>query len=109
METDMPTVTARPECMIQTPEMDRIAAAVNKARKNPYHAEIFRALLRRKRLDIDPRHIEGWMRCEHGTLDALTKAQFSREVTLAIQCIDAKELDAEGNDVNEVLARSYGL
>lgn len=48
--------------------------------------------------------IEAWMRLEHGTLDALSPAQFRREVKVAIACIDATT-PAE----NAALARSFGL
>ena len=52
----------------------------------------------------DPRHIEAWMRVEHGTLDHLDRARFRSEVALAQACI-AEAGDAE----SEALARSYGL
>ena len=52
----------------------------------------------------DPRHVEGYMRLEHGTLDQLTPEQFRAEVALAVACI------AEGGiDAAEKLAQSYGL
>ena len=37
----------------------------------------------------DPAHIEAWMRVEHGTLDALSPAQFRAEVLVAIDCVCA--------------------
>lgn len=51
----------------------------------------------------DPRHIEAYMRLEHGTLDALSRRQFDQEVEVCRQCVDA--------DINgaESLALSYGL
>jgi len=52
----------------------------------------------------DPRHVEGWMRLEHGCLDGLSPTQFTAEVKIALQCIDA----APAAD-NESLAQSYGL
>lgn len=52
----------------------------------------------------DPRHIEAWMRCEHGTLDRLSKIAFKTEVVVAMQCIDAA-----GKAQSEQLAQSFGL
>lgn len=52
----------------------------------------------------EPRVVEAWMRLEHGTLDALSKAAFRREVATAIACADAST-PAE----NQSLATSYGL
>ena len=52
----------------------------------------------------DPRHIEGWMRLEHGCLDGLSAGQFQSEVEIALQCIAA----ASAHE-NESLAESFGL
>lgn len=52
----------------------------------------------------DPRHIEGWMRLEHGTLDGLSAAQLASEVKIALECIEAGPLAD-----SESLASSYGL
>lgn len=52
----------------------------------------------------DPRHIESYMRLEHSTLDSLSRRQFSQEVAIGIQCIDA-----DGIDNAESLAKSYGF
>ena len=52
----------------------------------------------------DPRHVEGWMRLEHGCLDGLSPSQFVAEVGVALQCIAA----ASTAD-SESLAQSYGL
>lgn len=52
----------------------------------------------------NPRHIEAWMRLEHGTLDGLSRAQFRREVKIAESCIDAA-----GDDKSEELAQGLGL
>jgi hypothetical protein len=52
----------------------------------------------------DPRHVEAYMRLEHGTLDRLSPQQFRAEVALAVACI------AEGGtEAAEKLAKSYGL
>lgn len=54
--------------------------------------------------EADPRHVEAYLRCEHGTLDRLTPARFAAEVALALDCV------AYGGAVGaEALARSYGL
>jgi truncated hemoglobin YjbI len=53
---------------------------------------------------INPAHIEAWMRVEHGTLDALSPAQFRDEVLVAVACARAST-SAE----NDALAASYGL
>lgn len=52
----------------------------------------------------DPRHIEAWMRLEHGTLDHLDAARFESEVCTANACVTEA-----GKDESEALALSYGL
>lgn len=52
----------------------------------------------------DPRHVEAWMRLEHGCLDGLSRQQFTDEVTIALQCVAAGPLTD-----SEALATSYGL
>ena len=52
----------------------------------------------------DPRHVEGWMRLEHPTLDGLSRSQFDAEVRIALECIAAGPLSD-----SESLATSYGL
>ncbi|MBK8285765.1 MAG: hypothetical protein IPK97_13360 [Ahniella sp.] len=52
----------------------------------------------------DPRHVEAWMRLEHGCLDGLSRQQFTEEVTIALQCVAA----APAAD-SEALAASFGL
>ena len=52
----------------------------------------------------DPRHIEGWMRLEHSTLDGLSMKQFQAEVRIGIECI--KEAGLEKSERN---AKSFGL
>ena len=37
----------------------------------------------------DPAIVEAWMRVEHGTLDALSRDQFRREVSLSLDCAAA--------------------
>jgi len=52
----------------------------------------------------DPRHVEGWMRLEHGCLDGLSADQFRAEVKIALECIEAGPLAD-----SESLAQSMGL
>lgn len=52
----------------------------------------------------DPRHVEAWMRLEHGTLDHLDAARFESEVCAANACITEA-----GAEESEALAASYGL
>ena len=40
----------------------------------------------------DPRHVEGWMRIEHGCLDGLSRSQFDAEVRIALEFIAAAPL-----------------
>lgn len=54
--------------------------------------------------DVDPAHVEAWMRLEYGTLDALSPARFAAEVSTALECIEHAGLD----ECDE-LAHSYGL
>lgn len=51
----------------------------------------------------DPRHIEAFMRIEHGTLDHLTPARFAADVRIACACVDDG-----GPDFAESIAQSYG-
>ena len=53
---------------------------------------------------VNPRHVEAWMRCEHPTLDALSRPQFAAEVAAGVAC--AQEAPA---DLSERLAHSYGV
>lgn len=54
--------------------------------------------------EIDPRHVEGYMRLEHSTLDGLSVYQFRKEVFISIACI--KE---GGVDMAESNAKSFGF
>jgi len=54
--------------------------------------------------DIDPRHVEAWMRVEHPTLDALTQKQFDEAMYAAL----AAAMDA-GPEQREALAATFGL
>ena len=54
--------------------------------------------------DIDPRHIEGFMRLEYATLSHLSKRVFNREVKIAVACIREG-----GKEAAERNAQSFGL
>lgn len=69
-----------------------------------YQEEISKILKKINHAEIDPRHVEGYMRLEHSTLDGLTVYQFRKEVFISIACIKEGGLDmAESN------AKSFGL
>lgn len=53
---------------------------------------------------VDPRHVEAWMREEHPTLDHLSPAAFQREVAVAVELIAIV-----GTQQSESLAQSRGL
>lgn len=55
-------------------------------------------------VDVDPRHVEGFMRLQYSYLDHLDRATFKREILLTQEIIRT-----EGIDVAESCARSYGL
>lgn len=55
----------------------------------------------------DPRHIEAFMRCEHSTLDGLSREQFVAEVRFCARCVD--EMNKCIVDGAEELAQSFGL
>lgn len=56
------------------------------------------------RLDIDPRHVEAFMRLEHSTLDGLSALQFNEEVAIAVECVRTV-----GKESAEETARSFDL
>jgi len=69
-----------------------------------YQQMIRETLARLGRIGTDPRHVEGWMRLEFGTLDHLGGAAWNRAVSEAVDCVDAAE-----PGINDRLAASYGL
>lgn len=69
-----------------------------------YQNAVREELARQGRIGLDPRHIEAYMRLEHPTLDGLSRAQFSDEVSIGIACVDA-----DGEDNAERCAQSFGL
>jgi hypothetical protein len=54
--------------------------------------------------DVDPRHVEAWMRIERPTLDGLSRQKFIDEMYAAL----AAALEA-GPEESERLAASFGL
>ncbi|MGH9887099.1 MAG: hypothetical protein ACREBE_16355 [bacterium] len=71
-------------------------------RESPYAACI--RVAPAMRLDIDPRHVEAYMRLEHSTLNGLPIWQFNDEVKVAVECVLVGGVaDAEA------LAQSFGL
>jgi hypothetical protein len=54
--------------------------------------------------DVDPRHVEAWMRLEHPTLDGLSEGEFVRAMHAALAAV----IDA-GPEESERLALSFGL
>jgi hypothetical protein len=72
-------------------------------RRSLYH-DVIEAALKSLGATADPRHIEGHLRLQYGTLDHLDRATFRRETKVALGCI------AEGGvEAAEELAKSYGL
>jgi hypothetical protein len=55
------------------------------------------------RPDVDPAHVEAFMRCEYRTLDHLSRAKFVKETKAAIPPIDSDK------KLFEELAVSYGI
>lgn len=64
----------------------------------------YQRLIARRTNDVDPRHVEAWMRLEHPTLDGLSRAAFEREIDIAMAAIAAA-----GPIESEALAASFGL
>lgn len=69
-----------------------------------YNQTIREEIARQGHIGVDPRHVEGYMRIEHHTLDGLSERQFKEEVSIGIQCVDAG-----GQEAAEANAKSYGL
>ena len=65
---------------------------------------IYAARIRAMAPGCDPRHIEGYMRLQHSTLDHLDPAAFAYEVEIAAACVEA-----EGAAIAECNASSFGL
>lgn len=63
-----------------------------------YQATIFQVVP-----DLDPRHVEAYMRLQYGTLDHLDRATFDREARTCAEAVRLAPSEAEE------LAKSYGL
>ena len=64
----------------------------------------YQRLVADRTCDVDPRHVEAWMRLEHPTLDGLSRAEFACGIDEALACIRAS-----GPTESEALAASFGL
>jgi len=71
---------------------------------SPYYGKIEASLKKFGRPELDPRHIEAYMRLAHDALSGLTPHQWEEEVMIGIGCIDL-----EGIMTAERLADSYGI
>ncbi len=68
-----------------------------------YKKLIEEILKQQGRTDVQPRLVLAQLRSEHGTLDALSRAEFSRSIKVAVRLIDRYPTDAEA------LASTYSL
>ena len=64
----------------------------------------YQRLIAERTGDVDPRHVEAWMRLEHPTLDGLSGRVFDDAVDEALACARAT-----GAAESEALAASFGL
>ena len=69
-----------------------------------YQEQIREIIAKMGRIGVDPRHVEGYMRIEHSTLDGLSARQFQNEVKIGSACCDA---DTHENAENNAV--SFGL
>ena len=78
-------------------------ATTNGATLMPQPSEYQRLIAQHTR-EVDPRHIEAWMRVEHPTLDGLSREELLGAMYHAI----ADHLEA-GDAMSESLAATFGL
>ena len=70
-----------------------------------FYQEMIREVLAMEHhAEVDPRHIEAYMRIGHPTLDGLSYPEFCFEVAVAIECVAA-----EGVQGAEALAQYFSL
>lgn len=69
-----------------------------------YRNMIRETLAKMGRIGTNPRHVEGWMILEFGTLDRLGGPAWKRAVSEAVDCVMAATPEQ-----NERLADSYGV
>lgn len=72
--------------------------------KSYYEDNIRQEIARQGHIGVDPRHVEGYMRLEHPTLDGLSWDQFRDEVSIGIACVRS-----DGAQNAERNATSFGL
>lgn len=72
--------------------------------RSPYQTDIATIIAATGNIGVDPRHVEGWMRQERPTLDALSKSTFRELAIGSIEC--AKSSDRH---INELMAEWCGL
>lgn len=72
-------------------------------KRSPY-ADLIEKIMARKNMKQDPRHIEGYMRLAHPTLNGLSLPEFEEEVALC-----ARLIEEDGVEVAEVNAQTFGL
>lgn len=56
------------------------------------------------RPEVDPGHIEAWMRMDHGTLDGLSPRDFRQAVKVGVEAVDQC-----GEKLSQEVASTYGL
>jgi len=69
-----------------------------------YQRLIETELKKLNRSDVDPRHVEAYMRVENRTLDNLSPSQFRQEVKKSVEAVDEG-----GVAMAERVTKSYGL
>lgn len=90
----------------QQENREPLLAQQNRQRRQSPYADLIRQQLAKSGHvgKYDVRHVEGFMRLEHSTLDGLSASQFASEVEISRQA-----LDAAGASESELVAQSYGL
>lgn len=70
---------------------------------NGYQCFISEVLRSMGRTDINPAHVEAYLRLKHGTLDSLSRDGFKNDIPTMVKTIDHNPAEAVA------LAKSYGL
>lgn len=90
---------------IERAERDIVERAKTMSATSPYDGIIRECLAELGLIGAyEPRHIEAYMRLQHGTLDHLSRDAFKWDVEVAARCIEEG-----GKEAAEDLALSYGL
>jgi len=74
------------------------------SKRSSYYDVIARQLKKLGRTDIDPRHIEAYMKIQYRTLDHFSDDDFFNETKICMVCVLI-----EGNEKAELLAQSMGI